>query len=147
LITKYNGLFELKKNQKQHIKPIRYFVRIPKSTTDGILSSESNKKIISNVPPTICPSEEFHEVTVFPYDFDDNPAIDTVNDKWLINLNNIQIPREVQLLLQLGNCFNLPVTSSDKYKYAIDFIKYIEKNIFKLHNSTVNSIRNDSILS
>jgi len=66
------------------LTPISLNPRIPKSTTDGTLSSESNKKIISTVLPTTCPSEELHEVTVFPYDFDDNPAIDTVNDKSLI---------------------------------------------------------------
>jgi len=137
-------LFKLKKNQKQQIKPIKYFVRILKPTTDDTPSREF-KKIISNVPPITCPTEELHEVTVSPYDFDDNPAIDTVNDKWLINLSNIQIPKEVQLLLQFGHRFNLPVTSSDKHKHATDFIKYIENNIFKLHNSTANSIRNDSI--
>jgi len=88
-------------------------------------------------PKYFTKSLSFHE-------FNYNPTFDTINDKWLINLSNTHIST-VQLLLQLGHRFNLPVIPVDNHKYVIDFIKNIEKNIFKLHNNISNSIRNESI--
>jgi len=129
--------------QKQQIKPIRYVVNTHTSQPD-LSSAGSNRIIIStgrNIPP---PGFESREV-VSPNDFECNSTFDNVNNEWFCNLSNIEIPTDVQLLLQLGHRFNLPVTLADKERTVVEFIKNIEKNISKLNDDICHSIRNDSL--
>jgi len=68
-------------------------------------------------------------VIIDPHNFNSkfNDVLDHTNNKWFINLSDINIPHEVSILLQLGERFCLPM-HLDK-KYAIhEFIKDIESN-------------------
>ncbi|KYN07135.1 hypothetical protein ALC62_01943, partial [Cyphomyrmex costatus] len=58
------------------------------------------------------------------------------------NLSSIQIPNEVQFLLQLGDNFSLPFNNFQNI--AIELIKNIENNVKKLQTSVHNTIRNRS---
>jgi len=51
----------------------------------------------------------------------------------MINLSNIQIPNDVQLLLQLGHQFNLSITDkkTEKEKITIEVLKNMLKNLWK----------------
>jgi len=91
------------------------------------------------------PGSESREVVVSPNNFECNSTFDDLNEGWFVNLSNKQIPTEVQLLLQLGHRFNLPVTINDKERTVVEFIKNIEKNIARLSDDIGNSIRNDSL--
>lgn len=53
-----------------------------------------------------------------------------IQNKWFVNLSSVQIPPEVQGLLQLGYNFCLPVMN--KKHVTMEFIKYVENNIRKL---------------
>jgi len=68
-----------------------------------------------------------------------------VHDNWFVNLSNKTIPEEVKLLLQLGEKFSLPIVEKDKDRTIVEFIKCIEKNIFKEVDNIGNQIRNQSI--
>lgn len=69
--------------------------------------------------------------------------MEIVNNKWITNLSNILIPIEAQLLLQLGDRFNLPNNNFKLTTY--DFIKCLENNTSRLTIETNNSILNNSI--
>ena len=68
-----------------------------------------------------------------------------MNNDWLINLTDINIPDKVKYILQLGQRFNLPNIITDKEKITCEFIKHIESNIFNLDERTKNLIRKDII--
>ena len=51
-------------------------------------------------------------------------------DKWFVNLSTIQIPSEIQGLLQLGENFCLPTHNKDKV--VSEFVKSVEHSIDKL---------------
>jgi len=73
--------------------------------------------------------------------------LNMIHKDWIVNLSNIQLPNDVQLLLQLGHRFNLPINDkkTEKEEVTIEFIKHIEKNIFNFNDAISNSIRNDAI--
>jgi len=62
-----------------------------------------------------------------------------------VNLSEKKIPHEVRLLLQLRETFGLLLIEKDKEKTIIEFIKCIEKNIFKLVDKVSNDIRNQTV--
>jgi len=68
-----------------------------------------------------------------------------IHDKWFVNLSNETIPDDVILLLQLGKRFNLLTVIKDNEKTVIEFIKSIEKNLFKEVDVISSSFRNRSI--
>jgi len=61
----------------------------------------------------------------------------------LVNLSSVNIPHEVQCLLQLGDNFSMP--SYNKEKMVIDLIKSVESNTLKFDVDTQSSIRNRAI--
>ena len=68
-----------------------------------------------------------------------------LQDNWFVNLSNIDIPLEVQYLLQLGEKFNLPINQDNKKKVLVEFIKHIENGITDRPKNIVNFVRNNSI--
>jgi len=65
--------------------------------------------------------------------------------KWFVNLSGKTIPEEEILLLQLGEKFSLPVSIKDNSKTIVEFIKCIQKNLFKEVDIIGNAIRNQSV--
>ena len=49
-----------------------------------------------------------------------------INEQWLINLNDTEIPEKAKVILQLGQQFNLPNNVISKEKSMLEFIKYVE---------------------
>jgi len=98
----------------------------------------------TDVHPTP-PGFESREVEVSPFNFECNSTLTNVNARWFVNLSNKQIPTDIQLLLQLGHRFNLPLRVGDKERTIVEFIKNIKKNIANLSENLCNSIRNESL--
>ena len=92
-------------------------------------------------------SNKVHHINVTPDKFSlcFNYKIDNVNDDWLINLTDINIPNYVKYILQLGPRFNLPDFVTNNKNMTVEFIKHIENNIEKLDEKTKNLIRKDTI--
>jgi len=92
-------------------------------------------------------SNKVHHINVTPDKFSlcFNYKIDNVNDDWLINLTDINIPNYAKYILQLGPRFNLPDFVTNNKKMTVEFIKHIENNIVKLDEKTKNLIRKDTI--
>jgi len=65
------------------------------------------------------------------------------HEKWFINLTGTHIPIEVQLLLQLGERFNLPITN--RKNITFEFIKCLENNLKKLNKANRISSRNRAV--
>jgi len=85
---------------------------------------------------------EFH-VNLDPSKFDNllpEQQLNIIKEKWIINLSSVDIPTEIQYLLQLGEKFSLPTESFRKHDF-INFIKQLENNLFRLPPNTVNDIR------
>jgi len=86
-----------------------------------------------------------NEIIVTPKNFKLDKPLNEAHDNWFVNLSKKTIPDEVRLLLQLGDKFGLPIVEKDKEKTIVEFIKCIEKNIFKEVDSISNQIRNQSV--
>ncbi|KYN10452.1 hypothetical protein ALC57_17413 [Trachymyrmex cornetzi] len=84
-------------------------------------------------------------ININPEIFSDAPSLDTLHEKWFINLSSIDIPLEVKYLLQLGEKFGLPINKNNKEKTLIEFIKQIENNIIGRLKNIINFVRNNSI--
>jgi len=69
-------------------------------------------------------------------------SLTTIRNKWFVNLSNINIPHDVQCLLQLGENFSMPTNKKDNV--VIEFIKSIECNT-KFDIDTQLNIRNRAI--
>lgn len=85
-----------------------------------------------------------NKIYISPYNFNQDSFFNTLHEKWLINLSDVTIPHNVQVLLQLGERFGLPMTHRQKERTIIDFIKHIEKNITGYKITIVNHVRNQS---
>lgn len=67
----------------------------------------------------------------------------TVNNKWILNLSSMEVPREVQYLLSLGDKFNLPY---NKKEHPIqDLIIDLECIVNTLEDNTQVELRNKCI--
>jgi len=66
--------------------------------------------------------------------------LESINNKWFLNLSHYNIPKKVQCLLQLGQNFSLP--SLNINNNVNELIKNIENNIIKLHADIQTEIRN-----
>jgi len=82
-------------------------------------------------------------INVSPNFFNASASIFDIQETWFLNLSNIQIPKEVQLLLQLGNNFNFPSTNIKQI--TLDLIKNIENSIEKLNKTSKIEARNKII--
>ena len=78
--------------------------------------------------------------------FGDAAPLDVLNDKWFLNLSDVDIPLEVQCLLQLGEGFGLPINKHNLDRTLIEFIKNIENNIIGRQKNLINFVRNNSVL-
>jgi len=85
------------------------------------------------------------EINIFPRNFILESPLNIIHDKWFVNLGQKPIPNGVISLLQLGERFSLPSVKNDNGKTIIEFIKCIEKNLFKEVEVIGNSIRNQSV--
>jgi len=72
--------------------------------------------------------------------------LDSLNEKWFLNVNNVDIPIEVQYQLQLGEGFGLPINKHNIDRTLIEFIKNIKNNIIGRRNNIINFVRNNTIL-
>ena len=89
--------------------------------------------------------ETIHNIHVSPLEFNLETPFDTLHNNWFTNLSNINIPNDVQYLLQLGDRFGLPMLEGNKNKTLLEFIKHIEHNISKYRNNIHVAIRNRSV--
>jgi len=123
----------LKRNDtiKKEIKPIKYYYT----------ENNRNELKISLNRDSSCS----RVVNIAPDEFELDKPVNVVHDNWFVNLSNKTIPDKVKLLLQLGEKFSVPTVEKDKEKTTVEFIKCIEKNIFKEVNELGNHIRNQSI--
>lgn len=69
-----------------------------------------------------------------------------INNKWFINLTNINIPNNVIKLLQLGERFAIPVRNNI-FKVTLETIKDVENNIKNFDHSSKQNIRNQVFTS
>jgi len=136
-----------KKESIQHIKPVKYYCSFPMTNTcssDNNILKNSDFPLISFTPP-FQPDQQTIEVNINPSTFptDYNSSLTAIKKNWFLNLSSIDIPFEVQCLLQLGQNFSLP-TLNIKYN-ALELIKNIENNIKKLNIDIQSNIRNHTI--
>jgi len=107
-----------------------------------------NNKVIKAYPkdPITSNNETIFKTNIDPLQFFDATAdpLNTINDKWFINLSNSPIPSEVTKLLQLGNKFSLPIVSNKKIAIH-ETIKDIGSNIKSFHLENQTRIRNTII--
>jgi len=118
-------------NIKKDIKPIKYFYN---DNDRKELSISLSNEIVS-----------LKEINILPNEFSLESPLNKLHDKWFVNLSKKTIPEEVSLLLQLGERFNLPFKTNDNSKITVEFIKCIEKNLFKETEVISSAIRNQSI--
>jgi len=115
---------------KKDIKPIKYYTNNKQSELTISLNKVTNSS---------------NEIIVTPNDFILEKQLNEEHNNWFVNLSKKMIPNEVRLLLQLGEKFGLPLVDKNKEKTVVEFIKCIEKNIFKEVDGISNHIRNQSV--
>jgi len=123
----------VKRNEKirKDIKPIKYYYTdMNRNELRISLDNGANNK---------------NEINVSPDGFKLNTLLNQSHKNWFVNLSNKTIPDEVTLLLQLGEKFSLPILKNDKEKTSVEFIKSIERNVFKEVDIISSQIRNQSI--
>jgi len=86
-----------------------------------------------------------NEINISPDNFRLSSPLNTIHDKWFVNLSKKPIPEDVRMLLQLGEKFGLPSTKKNQEKTIVEFMKCIEKNLFKEGEVICSAIRNQSI--
>ena len=96
------GKREWLKNKRANIKPISYVCAS---------NNELLNKIISNNVSNDNSLQVMEKIHISTELFGDAAPLDFLNNKWFLNLSNIDIPIEVQYLLQLGESFGLPITT------------------------------------
>lgn len=140
LINKFNRLLSEHYRDTRDIRPVRYFY-CPPSQSDSDHNVNFSFKPVNNRNGA---QGWGSEVRVDPSCFKGRPQLPLpLNKKWFVNLSSIQIPEDVQCLLQLGDNFSLPFSNRDKL--TMDFIKNIECSLTKLPSATQITIRNRSI--
>jgi len=76
-----------------------------------------------------------YNIKINPVSFGPHSNINKINNDWFVNISNQPIPKNVQLLVQLGDRFNLPVFNKDKRSAAVDIIKNVESSLFNVKKS------------
>ena len=85
---------------------------------------EQYSKILHRVSIIKCNTKEKRLITL-------NKHNNLNSDPWLVNLSNIEIPKNVHDLLKLGDTFSNPFIANKKTQ-ALEIIKDIERNIPKV---------------
>jgi len=65
----------------------------------------SNIRKISMQDVNIPNHETLYHTNISLLNFNDNLKLDNINNEWLVNLSNFEIPRNVKAVLQLGQKF------------------------------------------
>jgi len=136
-----------RKNLIKHIKTIEYFC----TYNNNNLSTNKNNKNDKFEHPTysLFPPLNNHqqtiEINIDPSTIvmESSSSLYSFRNKWLINLSKIDIPQNIQYLLQLGHNFSLPALNTKNN--IIELIKNIENNIRKLNIDIQSNVRNYSI--
>jgi len=127
-----------KLNKTKEIKPIEFSCLV-NGVNNKVLKASQKNPITSN-------NEILVQTKIDPTQFLDYPSdpLNTINNKWFINLSDSSIPAEISKLLQLGDKFSLPVSFNKKIAIH-ETIKDVESNIksFQLENQV--RIRNTII--
>lgn len=83
------------------------------------------------------------EVNVTPDSFDNNQrGLFGLREDWFVNLSGVDVPRDVQSLLQLGENFSMPITDGEFL--TVDFLKNFENSLRKLPSAKRYEIKNRS---
>jgi len=85
------------------------------------------------------------EINISPDNFILDSPLNELHDNWFVNLSKKTIPDNVRLLLQLGERFSLSFVKKDRDKTIVEFIKCVEKNIFKEVEIIGSEIRNQFV--
>lgn len=85
---------------------------------------------------TLQPDEFTHSIRTSPFHS---------NDKWFLNMANIEIPLDARHILQLGDRFCLPSIKNKQY-LMFEFIKHVEHNILKFNFENKSEMRNLCLL-
>ncbi|XP_077273242.1 uncharacterized protein LOC143903487 [Temnothorax americanus] len=102
----------------------------------------NNVKYVRN-KPIGNPDNNTIETFIEPSEFSNRSfdPLEQTNDKWFVNLSNMDIPQDVTKLLQFGNNFCLP-NSLNKKKTIHEFIKDIEGNTKRNNINNLPRVRN-----
>jgi len=131
----------------RNIRIIKYYYNggVDYDRNDSNNGHHTNKSFSFNFP-TNNNKNTVIETKLDPRDYQEMTEIvslDSINNKWFVNLSQSQIPYNVQSLLQLGQNFSLPPTNN-KHN-IIQLVKNIENNIINLHLDIQTKVRNRSI--
>ena len=89
-------------------------------------------------------SNNNNNVTIItPDKFKTPNNINKIQEGWFLNLSNVHIPKDVELLLQMGDRFNLPLVNNSNA--IIENIKQIESNIRNCTEELRCDVRNETI--
>lgn len=136
----------ISKHEKQmvmNIKPVQYSrLSVAVDLLSPSVETENNKPWLFTTNNN-SPELHSYEVNIDPSSFSNNvcgSSLNTIKDKWFINLSSTSIPKDTQCLLQLGDNFSLP--SNNLEKTVVEVIKNIENNTKKFPIDTQLNIRN-----
>ena len=89
-------------------------------------------------------TDSVYNIKIDPGSFNIKFDISNTNEKWLINLSEVDIPSKAKILLQLGQHFNLSNNLTNKERITCEFIKHVEHNLFKADEDICKSVRNET---
>ncbi|XP_032685326.1 uncharacterized protein LOC116850787, partial [Odontomachus brunneus] len=133
------------------MKPIEYYCSISYSEVPNRrLRSHSSTQHVNKTCyardqfPSMNNSDNFH-ITIDPLKYEKlkNPNLFQPQQKWFLNLSSIDIPTNIQGLLQLGNGFSVPPTNEKST--LIECIKHLENNMRSLSTNEKEAIRSRSV--
>ncbi|XP_018364041.1 PREDICTED: uncharacterized protein LOC108761811 [Trachymyrmex cornetzi] len=108
--------------------------------------NNSNKFVYENLPLSSLNNPNAVGIKISPRLFINDritPSVTSIREKWFYNLSSVDIPTNIQYLLQLGENFALPISGGKPL--VMEFIKSIENNIKKMQSSVHNNVRNHSV--
>jgi len=122
------------KDSVQKIKKIKYYCQFPTGQSTG--RGQQEKQFSFSPPTSHTENKQIIEIKIDPahhYNTINSSPFNSVNEKWFINLSHVEIPYNVQRLLQLGQNFSIPSTNTKNN--IIQLIKNIENNIINLQQT------------
>lgn len=120
---KFNHL-KLKSISRNVITPIQCYCSIPPPHKN---STYSSNLIFSLKPDESLSFGEKFKITADPARYGCCQPFLHLRENWFVNLSTVSIPRDVQVLLQLGENFSLPSFNLDKL--TMELIKNLENNL------------------